>query len=354
MNKQFAIGFFMHDDIKDNINLLKVYNQILPGRIHDVHFAHYDNSILSSGRFINKTKPETMFSFIEQASDGPIRLTLLMNYLIEKDYDKVLTIFDEYYRAGLRSTVIADLELIKRIKQKYPDVYIQGSCLSYRITEEELEEEAKEGVELHNPGVDIIRMPDQLKANHNAGFKQKVLFAEGCLHSCPHERKDHGHRWCIARGEHYKDPFICTNTVSSNVREFFTANWVTIQRLRQLEPYIEVIKLPRGHLSNAEQTVITGAPFSNIDKLLDFITRYDNNLSHSVLEYNAVAYGPTLKEHLGYVDSTIFDDAFWRASDNCKMQCEKRNCNVCYEYLRKIEMSQPQGRTLRKRNIVKY
>ena len=92
------------------------------------------------------------------AANTRLKLTLLLNYLLHDNYELVLLDFAEnYYPRGIRSVVVADLNLIKAIKDRFPDVEVQGSCMSYRLTEEELREEADAGVSIHNPAVEIIR-----------------------------------------------------------------------------------------------------------------------------------------------------------------------------------------------------
>ena len=178
-------------DVREWLTLQAAHRQY----IYDLHFAHWNPMIASSGRFTNAfLSPEDVnalqyYSIEWNAVNTQLRLTLLLNYLLHENYKLVLLDFARnYYARGIRSVVVADLNLIKAIKDSFPDVEVQGSCLSYRLTEEELQEEADAGVSLHNPAVDIIRNSAQLRRNHLAGFKQKVIVAEGCLHQCPLER----------------------------------------------------------------------------------------------------------------------------------------------------------------------
>ena len=197
--------------------------------IHDVHFAHWNPMIASSGRYtntflsLNNLKALQHYAIEWNAANTQLKLTLLLNYLLHENYKLILLDFARnYYSRGIRSVVVADLNLVKAIKDRFPDVQIQGSCLSYRLTEEELQEEADAGVSIHNPSVDIIRDSAQLKRNHLAGFKQKVIVAEGCLHGCPAERPLYGHRWHIARGFNPTFP-ACDDWVMKNPKLFFRA-----------------------------------------------------------------------------------------------------------------------------------
>lgn len=357
--KKFALGFWVYPDVDFTMEVLKMYDTNFGDRLHDIHFSHYENSLIASGRNLSGIKEKKMFEFLERAlSETDLRLTLLMNYLIKKDYSQILNIFDKYYKAGIRSVVIADLELIKRIKQKYPDVFIQGSCLSYRNTEEELYEEAKEGVELHNPSVDIIRMPGQIEKNFKAGFKQKILFAEGCYHKCPFEKPKEGHRWKIARNEPFYHKDMCERKIFRDARDFFLANWVTIHQLKKIEDYIDVVKLPRGQMTDPYKSTqkirSTNNLVRNMDEsLASFIHKYDNNIPHDVLDFNTVAYKYMLRANIGYVNSAIFDDFFFERTSSCEKRCRELRCTLCDEKLKQIINSQPNGRVVGSPKFIK-
>jgi len=356
--KKFALGFWVDKNVDLSVDILKMYDYKFGDRLHDVHFAHYENSVIASGRFLSGIDESKMFDFLNKAQEiSSIRLTLLMNYLIEKDYKKIMRIFKKYYNAGIRSVVIADLELIKRVKQKYPDVFIQGSCLSYRITEEDMYEEAKEGVELHNPAVDIIRIPGQIEANHKAGFKQKVLFAEGCFHKCPFEKSEGGHRWSIARGKEFTHPEMCEKKIFVDARDFFLANWITINQLKKIEDFIEVVKLPRGQLTEVTKVSKIRPKESLVknmeDSLFNFIQKYDNNEPHDVLDLNSVSYKDILRKNLGYIDSSIFDEEFFERTSTCDKRCRELGCTLCDEKLRQIKKIQPRGRTVGNPDFIK-
>lgn len=60
------------------------------------------------------------------------KFTLLLNYLLHDNYKVVVdNVIKEFYPLGIRSFVVADLELIKRLKDALPDCEIQGSCLFF-------------------------------------------------------------------------------------------------------------------------------------------------------------------------------------------------------------------------------
>jgi hypothetical protein len=252
------------------------------------------------------------------------KMTLLLNYLLHDNYKVVVDNFArEFYPRNVRSLVIADLELIKRLKDRFPDLEIQGSCLSHRMTEEELAEEAKEGVVLHNPSVNIIRKPDQLQRNAEAGFAQKVIAFEGCLHHCPDENSKYGHRWYLARSLHPESSFCTKPHIAADPRFFFKANWITIERFKQLMPYMEVVKLPRcqNSISSSLQTVIEA---------------FFNNKPYNIVDFIGAGYQVYLNRDIGWIPSDLFDEYFFNTVQNCTMNCQERGCSLCFDKMKII------------------
>lgn len=300
--------------------------------VHDVHFAHYNPLVAASGRmphsFLSLDEAaQLQFHVIEwnQQNTG-FRLTLLLNYLLHDHYRLVVDDFARnYYPRGVRSVVVADLNLIKALRDRFPDLLIQGSCLSYRMTEDELAEEARAGVSIHNPAVDIIRDSAQLRRNHAAGFRQKVIFGEGCLHQCPAERPKFGHRWHIARGFAYAPP--CEQWVVRDPLRFFRANWVTIARLKKLAPYIEFVKLPRGSAGTSPESAGIGR----------FIELYRTGQTYNVLDYLAAYYREPLRRMVGCIPSSYFDTRFFQTIETCGGQCQQRGCRLCHGILARLQ-----------------
>jgi hypothetical protein len=309
---------------------------LTPYRAHirDVHFAHYNPMVVASGRM-----PHSFLSLDEAAQlqfhtiqwnqqHTGFRLTLLLNYLLHDHYRLIVDDFARnYYSRGVRSVVVADLNLIKALRDRFPDLLIQGSCLSYRMTEGELAEEARAGVSIHNPAVDIIRNSAQLRRNHAAGFRQKVIFAEGCLHECPAERPKFGHRWHIARGFAYAPP--CEQWVTQDPRRFLRANWVTIARLKELAPYIDCVKLPRGSAGTSPESPGIGG----------FIELYRTGRTYNVLDYLAAFYREPLRRMVGYIPSSFFDTEFFQTIEACGGQCRERGCRLCYGIIARLQRS---------------
>ena len=73
-----------------------------------------------------------------------------------------------------------------------------------------------------------------------------------------------------------------------------------------------------------------------IEAIEDFLYKLDNNLHHDVMEYNAVAYQPFLKRQYGIIPSEYFTDEFFETIEKCNMDCEERNCNICYKIHEKL------------------
>ncbi|HNZ65198.1 MAG TPA: hypothetical protein PKJ10_05115 [Smithella sp.] len=325
---KLTIGLSPYQTKKKHLRGLSAFSQY----IYDLHFPHYDPQISASGRRVDpkislyKARKRTMDLISWNQENTGFKLTLLLNYLLHDNYKIVVdNVTKEFYPRGVRSFVVADIELIKRLKDALPDCEIQGSCLSHRMTEEDLEEERREGVVLHNPSVNIIRNPAQLERNHNAGFAQKIIAFEGCLHNCPEESARHGHRWYLARSLH-QDQVLCKNpTVSLDPRFFFKANWVTVSRLKTLLPFISVVKLPRDSQS------------SILSVTKKFMHIFDTDASYNIADFINAGYFSLIGEKIGDVPSHLFDDDFFTTVEHCTMNCSERSCNLCFDMMEKIK-----------------
>lgn len=308
--------------------------------IYDLHFPHYNPQICASGRPVNsrmsmeQARVLTMDMIAWNSENTQFKLTLLLNYLLHDNYKVVVeNVAKVFYPRGIRSVVVADLELIKRLKDRLPDLEIQGSCLSNRMTVEELEEEEKEGVVLHNPSVNIIRDPAQLKINAEAGYAQKVIAFEGCLHRCPDENSTYGHRWYLARSLPQEDSFCQRLNIAADPRYFFKANWVTVQYFKKLMPYITVVKLPRS--------------FSSLSFTLStLIDAYLHNTSYNIVDFIGAGYHRYLARDFGQVPSHLFDDLFFDTLVKCTMDCKERQCNLCLSKMKMIKRFSSQQKRL--------
>jgi hypothetical protein len=335
---KLTVGFSPCHTAKEDLKALGSFRPY----IYDLHFPHYNPQICASGRVVDAKIPldtarkRTLDLISWNQKHTQFKLTLLLNYLLHDNYKVVVdNVVKEFYARGVRSFVVADIELIKRLKDALPDCEIQGSCLSNRLTEEELEEERREGVVLHNPSVNIIRDPRQLERNHKAGFAQKVIIFEGCLHQCPDENSKHGHRWYLGRSlEHVK--YFCNKPeMASDLRPFFKANWVTVSRLKTLLPFIDVVKLPRSqHLS----------VLASVKKFIDI---FDTGKSYNVAEFISAGYREILFKKVGEIPSDLFDDNFFDVTDSCTMNCEERRCRLCFDMMDKIKRFNADSRSPR-------
>ena len=323
---KLTIGFSPNKTRKKDLLGLRAFRQ----HIADLHFPHYNPHIAASGRPADprispgEARKRSMDLIAWNEQHTGFKFTLLLNYLLHDNYDVVVdNVRKEFYPRGVRSFVVADLELIKRLKDALPDCEIQGSCLSHRMTEAELEEERKVGVVLHNPSVNIIRNPAQLARNHRAGFAQKVIAFEGCLHNCPEENSLYGHRWHLARSLH-QDRFYCRNPeVTLDPRVFFRANWVTIARLKTLLPFISVVKLPRSGNSVLSVT-------------RQFMHLYNTNASYNVADFITSGYIKIIETYIGAIPSHVFTDDFFETVDHCTMNCQERGCRLCFDVMDEI------------------
>jgi len=326
-NLKLTIGFSPHKTIKRDLQGLVAFKE----HIYDLHFPHYNPQISASGRAVDsklslyEARRRTMKLIAWNQEHTGFKLTLLLNYLLHDNYKVVVdNVIKEFYPLGVRSFVVADLELIKRLKDALPDCEVQGSCLSHRMTEEELEEERREGVVLHNPSVNIIRNPAQLERNHKAGYAQKIIAFEGCLHNCPDESAPYGHRWHLARSL-YQEQFYCKNPETTlDPRFFFKANWVTISRLKTLLPFISVVKLPRGRQSSV------------LSVTKKFMRIFETDASYNIADFISSGYLNLIDQNIGEIASHLFDDDFFTVVENCTMNCSERGCRLCYEMMEKI------------------
>lgn len=299
--------------------------------VYDLHFPHYNPQICASGRpvnaamSLNDARNLTFHMIAWNQENTKFKLTLLLNYLLHDNYKVVVeNVAKEFYPRGVRSVVVADLELIKRLKDRMPDLEIQGSCLSHRMTAEELEAERKEGVSLHNPSVNIIRHSDHLRRNAQAGYDSKVIAFEGCLNQCPDENTKYGHRWYLARSLTQESSFCTKPRIASDPRYFFKANWVTVERFKKLMPYIKVVKLPRcrSSISFALSTLIEA---------------FSKGTSYNVVDYIGAGYQMYLARDIGWIPSHLFDDTFFDTLENCRMDCNERRCTLCFEKMGQIK-----------------
>ena len=327
-NFKLTIGFSPYHTRKKHLQGLTAYSQY----IYDLHFPHYNPQISASGRAVEQrislfeARKRTLDLISWNQQHTGFKLTLLLNYLLHDNYKVVVdNVIKEFYPLGVRSFVVADLELIKRLKDAIPDCEIQGSCLSNRMTEEELEEERREGVVLHNPSVNIIRNPAQIERNHNAGYAQKIIAFEGCLHNCPDENSPYGHRWYLARSLHQDQPFCKNPEVSLDPRYFFKANWVTVSRLKALLPFISVVKLPRGRYKSV------------LSVTKQFMHLFNTNASYNIVDFISSGYGAIIDENIGAIPSHLFDDSFFTTAEECTMNCTERQCRLCFDMMEKVK-----------------
>ncbi len=317
-------------------NLFRYMKQMAGDMIYDLHFAHYDSKQIASGRRSNvyPNKDTEFFKMVEAMVDEGIRSTLLLNYIPHDDFGLVVDILKKkYLPRGLNGVVVADIELARKIKQEIPDLDILGSCLSYRTTVEDLKLEKDLGFVIHNPSMNIIRDVKNLKRNHELGYIQKVIPFEGCLHKCEYEEGNdqYSHRWAVAHNESFLGT-SCRVRVRNNIRHFLKANWVTISRLKQLEPYIDVVKLQRGLLTN---TLPNKSPELFLQKLRAFIDLYQHgNKEYNVLDYISVSYRTLLRNSYGYIPSTLFSNDFFDHIEQCDVS---EDCAICNDVIKELD-----------------
>jgi len=260
--------------------------------VHDIHFAHYDAKLLPSGRAPSEYTEREVRYFLKTCSASGINTTLLLN---SGDYhlDDIIKVLDGFYfPLGVDSVVISDKNLAGKLKNLYPELKIQGSCISYIDTLEGLFEEEKHGIELHNPATWTIRDMDFIKKIKENGLKQKQIPFEGCVRKCKLEL---WHRKEAMIGN-YHDLNVTCKKVLPDIYAFLMGSWITIKQLKRMEKYIDVLKIPRN-------------TFNGFSELHRFIDLYDSNEPYNILDLIGTPLSRI--KHDNVIMSDIFDDEFF-------------------------------------------
>ncbi|MCL2063949.1 MAG: hypothetical protein FWG98_06215 [Candidatus Cloacimonetes bacterium] len=297
-------------EIKNFINYKKGF--FIPF-IHDIHFAHFDANLIPSGRSPQRMTEKEVKYFLKICSINGLKTTLLLN---SGDYDlfTVINILDSFYLPlGVRSVVISDKSLARKISSLYPELLIQGSCISYIDTIYGLLEEKSYGIELHNPATWTIRNMPFIKSVNESGYKQKLIPFEGCVRKCELEG---WHRNEAVKGRYHDFDATCKRVVTS-IYVFLMSSWVTIEQLRRMESYIDVLKLPRN-------------TFDNFDEFYRFINLYETNEPYNILDFYGTFLSQIKKDNV--IMSNVFDDSFF---DNTIS--DKINQDFLMPYIKKLD-----------------
>jgi len=260
--------------------------------INDIHFAHFDANILPSGRCSTKFSKKDMKNFLKICLSNKIKTTLLLNYGHYK-LDDIKNILNKIYLPlGLSSVVVSDKYLAEILKKCYPELTIQGSCISYIDTIDGLLDEAKYGIELHNPATWTIRNMPFIQNIHKVGLKQKHMMSEGCARKCKLEL---WHRSEVLRDIYHDLYGSCARTIT-NIYIFLMGNWITIKQLKRMERYIDILKLPRSM-------------FFSFDDLFRFITIYDTEEPYNIFDFWGSPLAQIREKNI--IMSDVFDDEFF-------------------------------------------
>lgn len=296
-NNSLCVGlhFVPPYDISD---VFRFINNIVPIKqyIRDFQFSIHDPAICKSGRLPVPVPKRFLLLFIRLMATNGYNTTLILNQAEEKNFELIIKELQDYVHEGLTGVCTQKPELAKMIKAKYHHIELQSSCLTYNLKYEDFKEEIEAGYSVFNPVNDIIRDPYNLKRNHEMGLVQKILVAEGCLNRCPFEKM---HREAVATGKGVDERKLCPGLLKdpNNFHLFLKANWVTIQRMIDLQEYIDVIKLARGSLADKDRK-------NDLDylsrKLLTFVDRYlkteqGEYVNYNILDYTATSGGEFLR-----------------------------------------------------------
>jgi len=260
--------------------------------IYDIHFAHYDATVLPSGRCSTKFSKRDAKHFLKICSQNGIKTTLLLNFG-NYNFDDIVEVLEKFYLPlGLSSVVVSNKYLAEELKFLYPQLTIQGSCLSYTDTLNGLLEEQKCGIEIHNPATWVIRNLPLIREIHENGLKQKHIMSEGCARKCPLEL---WHRNEVLSNKYHSPHLTCYKTVT-DIYIFLMANWITMKQLKRMEQYINALKLPRS-------------TFANFDELYRFISLYDSGEPYNILDFWGTPFAQIRQDNV--IMSDVFDDIFF-------------------------------------------
>lgn len=254
--------------------------------VDSIHFAHFNTELLS-GRGYTPVDKLSVSLMLTQVKSLGIKRYLLLN-LDNYDFDCVDRYLDTFYLpASIDGVVASDSQLIKHLKMEYPDLEIQGSCISHIETMSQMEEYTSLGVSILNPAVWKIRNKEFITQAHMKGFKQKYIFSEGCFYKCPFEYK-HRHNMSI-----YSDNDLPCINVFKSFRDLLNSDWITLSYLKSIEQYIDCVKVPRN-------------TFSTWYDLQRMINIYDNDISYNILSYFSTPFKSILSNY--NLDSSIFNN----------------------------------------------
>ncbi len=289
-------------------DILRLIERLEPVKdyIYDFHFAYHDGLIGKTGRIPSQIPKEFNLCFVRLMSIYGYHTTLLFNQVEEKNYEQLLDGIQEYVDNGLTGVCTQKIEFGRMIKDRYPNIILQGSCLSYKLTYEEFKDELDNQFDIVNPINNIIRDPYNLKRNHKLGLKQKILVTEGCLNHCPFEKT---HRHLISNGKCMDHVKLCPSILKdkNNFNLFLKSNWVTIQRMIELEEYIDVLKLARGTIKHNSLEEFGNQIVKFVDRYIQ--TQKGNYINYNILEYTGALNGTYFNNILKHgIDSYIIDN----------------------------------------------
>lgn len=325
-NKSLCVGVFFSRDQSNPSSIFSFIEKIEPIKqyIRDFQFSYHDPNVCKSGRSPFLISKSYVLLFIRMMSLNGYKTTVIMNQAKKENFNNIIEGLKCYIEAGLTGVCTQNNELAKLLKKHYPDLELQSSCLTYKLTYEDFKEEIDIGYSVINPINDIVRDVYHLKRNHEKGLKQKILVAEGCLHKCPFEKY---HRDAIANGLRTDDSKLCVGLIKEpkDLILFLKANWITIKRMIELQEYIDVIKLARGSFGTDKLSILA----ERLVKFVDIYLRTENGeyVNYNILNYTATSGGNYLKKVLpnGISSYIIDNNKMFENLDNVELLTEIRD-----------------------------
>ena len=152
-----------------------------------------------------------------------------------KDFVISLAQAANYYQ--LEGFILSDYRMAVLLHALLPELEIHTSCNAYQWNMRQMEIwREKCGVKVFNPPREILRVPENLKKMHNAGYKLKCLINEGCLMGCPNS---FNHNLSIAMRCNAPVLSCCQNGIA----DLFRANWILPRWQKRYDEYVDIYKI---------------------------------------------------------------------------------------------------------------
>lgn len=247
--------------------------------------------------------------FIES---GILPLSLLINPVVLQRQVQTLAnpVIEqiEYYKTlNLPGITVANVELAKRIKSKFPEISLTASTLMEIYNEQQLAmlDDVFDILVPSNRALRDIRTLEKLRKGFNG--KIRLLVNEACLPSCIYRTQ---HFYEMSKPEIAYPRSLCSDLLKQKPWLRLTGGWVLPQHLFLYEGLYDEIKLA-GRVSLQDP-----ARYFNV---------LDSYIHKKPLQPNAIGGGPASVN----IPMDI-DTEYYKYTLTCDKNCN--SCSVCKEY----------------------